>query len=180
MYLNMRTPPPASFLFSRPTSPTRAPVPRSPTSRRPITPMPPASNPRGELIFHSHVDRSFRDAYERYRSAFERRREERRMVNSKIGWIWPKLFGKKEKEKDKEGDSGLEKAVKEREKVRGRTTTPISSRNNTPLPSRTSSVSSTASSMRRVSGLGTVPERAVLGDDPQKSVETAPPSSVVT
>jgi len=181
MHLNMRTPPPASFLFSRPTSPTPAPVPpRSPTNRRPIPPMPPTSNPRGELIFSSRVDRGFRDAYERYRAAFERRREERRMVNSKIGWIWPKLVGKKEKEKDKEGDGGLEKVAKE--KVRGRTMTPISSRNNTPLPSRRPSPASsvsTTSSTRRVSGLnfdglGTVPERAVLGDDPQRSAEEAP------
>ena len=39
--------------------------------------IPPSSNPRGELIFASRVDRSFREGYERYRSAFERRREEK-------------------------------------------------------------------------------------------------------
>ncbi|GLB40034.1 putative spo7-like protein [Lyophyllum shimeji] len=38
---------------------------------------PPATNPRGELIFSSRVEKSFREPYERYRAAFERKREER-------------------------------------------------------------------------------------------------------
>ena len=99
MYLNLRQPPLRSrnpFKFFRnaspshnsppsplrsPTSP-RPPSPARPLSKRspsavPITPIPPSSNPRGELIFSSRVDRSFRDSYDRYRSAFERRREEK-------------------------------------------------------------------------------------------------------
>ncbi|CAD6569044.1 MAG: hypothetical protein TREMPRED_005006 [Tremellales sp. Tagirdzhanova-0007] len=36
-----------------------------------------SSNPRGELMFSSRVDKSFREGYERYRVAFERRREEK-------------------------------------------------------------------------------------------------------
>ncbi|WRT70455.1 uncharacterized protein IL334_007453 [Kwoniella shivajii] len=39
--------------------------------------IPPSSNPRGELIFSSRVDKGFREGYERYRAAFERRREEK-------------------------------------------------------------------------------------------------------
>ncbi|ODN78280.1 hypothetical protein L202_03927 [Cryptococcus amylolentus CBS 6039] len=64
-------------------------------SRRPsVTPnvmatIPPSSNPRGELIFSSRVDRSFREGYERYRSAFERRREEKqRAARADRGWFW--------------------------------------------------------------------------------------------
>lgn len=99
MYLNLRQPPLRSripFAFFRnassshnsPPSPLRSPTssrppsPARPLSKRspsaiPITPIPPSSNPRGELMFSSRVDRSFRDSYDRYRSAFERRREEK-------------------------------------------------------------------------------------------------------
>lgn len=98
MYLNLRQPPLRSrfplTLFRSPSSHTSPPSPlRSPTTPRPpsptrplskrspsavpITPIPPSSNPRGELIFSSRVDRSFRDSYDRYRSAFERRKEEK-------------------------------------------------------------------------------------------------------
>ncbi|KAG5635012.1 hypothetical protein H0H81_012729 [Sphagnurus paluster] len=62
-----------------------SPRPKPPTSL-PIPAIPPASNPRGELIFSSRVDRSFRDAYERYRASFERKRtakeRERRLATS--------------------------------------------------------------------------------------------------
>jgi len=92
MYLNLRQPPlrsqnPFTFFRNAPStssqnSPSRPPSPTRPISKRspsavPITPIPPSSNPRGELIFSSRVDRSFRDSYDRYRSAFERRREEK-------------------------------------------------------------------------------------------------------
>ena len=98
MYLNLRQPPLRSrnpfTLFrnasspSSPPDPLRSPSsPRLPSPTRPlskrspsairITPIPPSSNPRGELIFSSRVDRSFRDSYDRYRSAFEKRREEK-------------------------------------------------------------------------------------------------------
>ncbi|OSD00571.1 hypothetical protein PYCCODRAFT_1479037 [Trametes coccinea BRFM310] len=119
MYLNMRQPPlrsklpfnPFAFLFARPSSPPSSPTVASPNRRArspspartasarrsssvPIPPIPPASNPRGELIFSSRVDRSFREAYERYRAQFERRREEReRAAYAKtwIGWIHLKM-----------------------------------------------------------------------------------------
>lgn len=52
-----------------------------------IPPIPPTSNPRGELIFSSRVDRTFKDGYERYRSAFEKRREEKLREQRKArGW----------------------------------------------------------------------------------------------
>ncbi|RSH82195.1 hypothetical protein EHS25_006128 [Saitozyma podzolica] len=61
------------------------------STRRPSTTVmaqiPPSSNPRGELIFSSRVDRAFREGYERYRAAFERRREERAR-EGKVQWWW--------------------------------------------------------------------------------------------
>ncbi|OXB37048.1 hypothetical protein J007_03154 [Cryptococcus neoformans] len=53
--------------------------------------IPPSANPRGELIFSSRVDRTFREGYERYRAAFERRREEKAKEEAKRarrGWGW--------------------------------------------------------------------------------------------
>lgn len=63
----------------------------------PIPTIPPTTNPRGELIFSSRVDRAFRDGYAKYRAAFERRREQReREIWEKtwVGWVstarvWP-------------------------------------------------------------------------------------------
>ncbi|KAI0926610.1 hypothetical protein AcV7_005502 [Taiwanofungus camphoratus] len=110
MYLNVRQPPlrsklpfsPFSFFFPRPhdrRAPPSVPPPRrarSPSppagsARRsssvPIPSIPPASDPRGELIFSSRVDRAFRESYERYRAAFERRREERERAAYARTWI---------------------------------------------------------------------------------------------
>ena len=50
--------------------------------------IPPAANPRGELIFHSKVSPTFREGYERYRAAFERRRSERLEAKRRSGWRW--------------------------------------------------------------------------------------------
>ncbi|WVO23339.1 uncharacterized protein IAS62_004689 [Cryptococcus decagattii] len=53
--------------------------------------IPPSTNPRGELIFSSRVDRAFREGYERYRAAFERRREEKareEAQHARRGWGW--------------------------------------------------------------------------------------------
>ncbi|KAK2461284.1 hypothetical protein APHAL10511_006811 [Amanita phalloides] len=111
IYLNVRKPPlrskfkflgkPLSFLFPRPEnerphpiqgSPPpiiRTPSP-SPSTVRPIPSIPPATNPRGELIFSSRVDRTFREGYERYRSAFEKRREEKERILRRQkfpGWL---------------------------------------------------------------------------------------------
>jgi hypothetical protein len=109
MYLNVRKPPlssrfplnPLSLFFSRPRDPvpfSRSPSPtrssKSPSMSIPITPIPPAFNPRGELIFSSRVHPIFREAYERYRSNFERKREEREreeLAKTWYGWAWLKL-----------------------------------------------------------------------------------------
>lgn len=102
MYFNIRKPPlrsqvlwnPVNFFFPRPTSnisestrfsnPSSSPQQRfslsdhthSQDGSRPIPSIPPASNPRGEIIFSSRVDKSFREGYDRYRLAFEKKREE--------------------------------------------------------------------------------------------------------
>jgi len=101
MHLNVRPQPlstylnPIRYLFPRPepttynqpTSPIRSPAPGSPGRHvAPIAPMPPAANPRGELIFSSRVDKGFRESYERYRTAFERKRDERERAER--GWMW--------------------------------------------------------------------------------------------
>lgn len=97
---------PLSFLFGRGSVeegrhqqyPT---IPRTPSPDRrprrgnsvPIAPIPPAKSPRGELIFSSRVERSFIESYERYRAAFERKREEREqaaLAQTWYGWrLWP-------------------------------------------------------------------------------------------
>ncbi len=116
MLLNVRQPPlqtklpfnPFSFLFPRtpstPPSPTlsASPLRRSPSPNRiskrsssvPIAPIPPSSNPRGELIFSSRVDRSFREGYDRHRQQFERKRDERERQDYQsiwLGWLYMKL-----------------------------------------------------------------------------------------
>ena len=118
MYLNVRKPPlrskfkfidkPLSLLFPRPenehtrsksgsqaTSPRSSSPPptirsRSPSAVRPIPSIPPTTNPRGELIFSSRVDRAFREGYERYRTVFEKRREEKERIMRRqklVGWL---------------------------------------------------------------------------------------------
>ncbi|KDN43200.1 hypothetical protein K437DRAFT_257574 [Tilletiaria anomala UBC 951] len=56
--------------------------------RNAISAIPPAANPRGELIFNSKVSPAFREGYERYRSAFERRRSEKLEAKRRSGWRW--------------------------------------------------------------------------------------------
>ncbi|KAH7915900.1 hypothetical protein BJ138DRAFT_996917 [Hygrophoropsis aurantiaca] len=109
MYLNVRRPPlrsklsfnPLTLFSSRPSTSSqpraRSPSRTSPSERNasvPISPIPPTTNPRGELIFSSRVDRSFRDSYDRYRAAFERKRDERERaaaMKTWSGWLWFKL-----------------------------------------------------------------------------------------
>ncbi|KAI9462924.1 hypothetical protein F5148DRAFT_982583 [Russula earlei] len=112
MYLNMRQAPrrspfnPLSYLFPRPTSPGRSEIPsraRSPSptqlgrrsSSSVLMPsIPLTTNPRGELIFSSRVDRGFREPYERYRAAFERKRDERERqaaARTWSGWLLQKM-----------------------------------------------------------------------------------------
>jgi len=105
MFLNVRRPPlrskfywnPTSFFFPRPVDSSNAS--RSPSSSqrsisttRPIPPIPPATNPRGELIFSSRIDKNFRDSYERYRSAFERKRQVKEYNERHKKWYGKLLF----------------------------------------------------------------------------------------
>ncbi|KAI0285375.1 hypothetical protein BGY98DRAFT_945579 [Russula aff. rugulosa BPL654] len=104
MYLNLRQAPRRSlfslFFYLFPLSQNRARS-LSPTqlgkrssSAVPMPSIQPTANPRGELIFSSRVDRSFREAYERYRAAFERKRDERERqaaARTWTGWVWLKM-----------------------------------------------------------------------------------------
>jgi Spo7-like protein len=84
---------PSPLIINDPDSPvTQAPVQTTTTNNNPtpIAPIPPTNNPRGELIFSSRVHPGFRESYERYRAAFERKREEREReaaVKTWFGWI---------------------------------------------------------------------------------------------
>lgn len=63
--------------------------PTTPATTALIPPIPPTTNPRGELIFSSRVDKTFKEGYERYRAAFERRRAEKlREVRWERRWGW--------------------------------------------------------------------------------------------
>lgn len=79
----LRSPSPPANAKPAPLPPNKPPVAALNSNRKvsgPSTVMaqiPPSANPRGELIFSSRVDRSFREGYERYRTAFEKRREEK-------------------------------------------------------------------------------------------------------
>lgn len=102
MYLNVRQPSrnPLSFFFPRPndsaTPPRRASSPssrpRSASTTRPIHTIPPSTNPRGELIFSSKVDKGFRESYERHRTAFERRREDKAFHERQKKWYGRFMF----------------------------------------------------------------------------------------
>ncbi|KAJ8520516.1 hypothetical protein ONZ45_g2680 [Pleurotus djamor] len=120
MFLNVRKPPlrsklgfnPLQFFFPRPdppvptptdsapASPPQSPIPtrsisRSRSTPMPISPIPPSTNPRGELIFSSRVDQNFRESYEKYRATFERHKLEKdnlaRMQRGWFGVSWLRL-----------------------------------------------------------------------------------------
>ncbi|KAF8318810.1 uncharacterized protein EI90DRAFT_2941518, partial [Cantharellus anzutake] len=103
MYFNVRTPPPTlPWPFNRFIKPAPEPPATSlasPSGTRhgrgstTIAPIPPSTNPRGELIFSSRVDRQFREAYERHRAAFERKRDEKALAEAAAAasarlWGW--------------------------------------------------------------------------------------------
>ncbi|KAF8148453.1 hypothetical protein B0H34DRAFT_737107 [Crassisporium funariophilum] len=115
IFLNVRKPPlrskfywnPLSFFFPRPDEPSTSAVsrassrssspsarsrPRSASTTRPIAPIPPAANPRGELIFSSRVDKNFREAYDRYRAGYEKRREEKEYIERQKTWYGKIMF----------------------------------------------------------------------------------------
>ena len=91
--------------------------------------IPPSSNPRGELIFSSRVDKSFKEGYERYRNAFERRREEKAMEEAR-----------------RNGGRWFKRGLSESTIInRTWTPTPPASRRNTPPPGVTGVTGTTAS-----------------------------------
>lgn len=157
MFLNVRQPPlrskipfnPFLFLFPRtapstPTSPSStsrrrspSPAPSKRSSSVPIAPIPPASSPRGELIFSSRVDRSFRESYERYRTGFERHRDAHERADFErtwIGWIYVKMPWVKPIPPPASGTARHGSAMG---RGRGSTgATPESSRRSSPMPGR--------------------------------------------
>lgn len=183
MYLNVRQPPlrsklpfnPFSFLFPR-TSPSssKAPSPISSPSRRrspsptrpskrassvPIPPIPPTSNPRGEVIFSSRVDRAFREGYDRYRATFDRMREERDKVAYQatwVGWLHAKIMRLPAATPAPSGGSGTSTPVGGQGQAVGRTSSMTGGRGRVPSSGSTGSVGSTPSSSRRSSP---VPQR---------------------
>ncbi|KAJ7216384.1 hypothetical protein GGX14DRAFT_533817 [Mycena pura] len=172
MYLNVRKPSlrstirlnPLSFFFphaveespsANSSTPSRSPSPArmaSTSTSVTIPPMPPTTNPRGELRFSSRVDRTFRDGYERYRANFERRRAQQELLVHAQTWFgrvrWP--WGEREAAPASAGLSGSGSArmtrsgtppisalhrEKEREKERSGTppATPQRQRSSSPL-----------------------------------------------
>ncbi|PWN50613.1 hypothetical protein IE53DRAFT_86469 [Violaceomyces palustris] len=103
MYLNTRTIPRSSLLsffspnrsrqaLSDPASSSNYLKSRSTAAqataqrRAAISRIPSSTNPRGELIFSTKVSPAFREGYERYRAAFERRRAEKLEAKRRKGW----------------------------------------------------------------------------------------------
>lgn len=151
MHLNTRRPPLHHLLLSFLPSFVRPHLPATSTSTPTVPPpqtkqvrrasgsgvmpsIPPSSNPRGELIFSSRVDRGFREGYERYRSAFERRREEKER-KERAGW-W-RLWRRKAPE-------AVVAVLGGGEKGKVAPTPPISRRGTPPIPITVSSISSTS------------------------------------
>jgi hypothetical protein len=108
MYLNVRAPPMQVPWPLKPILPSRSPdtsstgqlvarerpesAPRGHGRRTTtIPPIPPSTNPRGELIFTSRVDKHFRESYERYRDAFEKRRNEKALAEASVS-TWGKMI----------------------------------------------------------------------------------------
>lgn len=73
MALNMRLMSPSTpfSLFRRPAKAAKV---ASQQRQKAMSSLPPTTNPRGELVFSHRVDKSFRDGYDKYRAAFERKR----------------------------------------------------------------------------------------------------------
>ena len=54
----------------------------------PLAPLPPSTNPRGELIFSSKVSHGFREGYEKYRNEWERRRKSSTAEMAWTPYLW--------------------------------------------------------------------------------------------
>ncbi|KAJ9474701.1 F-box domain-containing protein [Pseudozyma hubeiensis] len=85
--------------------------------------IPPAQNTRGELIFSSRVSPEFREGYEKYRAAFERRRAEK--IAAKRAQSWKRWFdfalGKSSDAATKSGSSVARHTVDSRPRKAART-----------------------------------------------------------
>lgn len=81
--------------------------------------IPPAQNSRGELIFSSKVSPDFREGYQRYRAAFERRRAEK--IAAKRAQSWKRWFyfalGKPDDTKLKSATPATRSAAESRSKA---------------------------------------------------------------
>ncbi|KAI0340317.1 hypothetical protein BDW22DRAFT_1360251 [Trametopsis cervina] len=175
---------PATSAPSSPSAQRRSPSPQRMSKRSssvPIAPIPPSHNPRGELIFSSRVDRSFRDSYERYRNAFERKREERERLAYEAtwwGWICVKVlrirrtptFSPMPAGVPNAGSGGSGSATPvgrtgSAGSMRGRVSaagTPSSSRRSSPMPTRANRRTSLRNSVEPRSG---TPPTAVSGSE---------------
>jgi len=192
MYLNVRAAPlaapwPFSILFGSP-----PPIPPSSTSvksqrtskldpsragRRatPISPIPPSSNPRGELIFNSRVDKQFRESYERYRAAFERKRDERVLADAAeaaSAKIWTWLPGSRGKAP---GAGRSDSSEKMERWERGNRRSPSSSRSTTPVIGSTKAPSGSLRKSSRRAGSSSPPLPELLGERAVRH-ETPPPA----
>lgn len=91
--------------------------------------IPPAQNSRGELIFSSKVSPEFREGYQRYRAAFERRRAEK--IAAKRAQSWKRWFyfalGKPDDSKLKSATPATRSAPESRSKT-SRSSKPRSTR----------------------------------------------------
>ena len=188
MYLNVRTPPisapwPLHHLLRSPTEQATQPSqpgqhPNSDFVRgdrrtTTIAPIPPSTNPRGELIFTSRVDKQFRESYERYRAAFERKRDERVLADAAAAasarfWGWlPGARGKH--------PASRKEAAPERTDGGGGNRTPSTSRSSTPVGSSKSSSSSPLprSAVRR-------PRSSSIGAEqrPKSKLDPGPPAVI--
>ncbi|KAG9019421.1 hypothetical protein FRB90_002573 [Tulasnella sp. 427] len=182
---------------------------RSPSSSRsaPITPIPPPTNPRGELIFNSRVDKNFRESYERYRALFEKAREDRqrdaveaKRARSWWRWIlplsgWRRAGGVASRASTPAATSATGNPGDGVTPKRGRLTrTPSGSRTTTPIGSRKASPAGSLASAnpRRRSAninsdllLESVPERQPLEGEllrrtptPSLASSSIPPSPI--
>ncbi|KAG8925551.1 hypothetical protein FRC02_009598 [Tulasnella sp. 418] len=189
MYLNVRPRPISTFssFFRSSTSvpsspsPPRSPSPnsRKSSSRRSatpvtITPIPPPQNPRGELIFNSRVDKSFREGYEKYRGAFERQRDEKQretelLKSQRSYWNWFLMRSKRAASQAAGRLSAKDSMGTATPGHRGRT--PSTSRPNSRKPSPASAISSHRRRSANMEALlQSVPEQSTLTHDLRRSV----------
>lgn len=79
--------------------------------RTAIPPISPTRNERGEVIFSSRVDTQFRDGYERYRNAFERKRKEKLEAQRRSNSIWSRIHWPFSRDKPAPSKTEPEKAL---------------------------------------------------------------------